>query len=146
MRDEYNVFCGTGEYFPPEWYNKGVYRPGPLCVWQLGCLLYILLVGSIPYEKDEISEAIRDEKYEKHLSWEASDAINQMLNPDETKRVSLETILDLPFFNGSRVKDEVSSLSSLSSEESSWKVLYLLYLFIFYSFFVFGYCTRYCVR
>lgn len=101
MREEYSVFCGTGEYYPPEWYNFGRYKPGPLCVWQLGCLLYILLCGSIPFEKDDIPEAVRDHKYEKHLSWEALDAIDSMLHPDQEKRVELEKVFDLPFFKES---------------------------------------------
>jgi proto-oncogene serine/threonine-protein kinase Pim-3 len=101
VREEYNVFCGTGEYYPPEWYNTGRYTPGPLCVWQLGCLLYILLCGSIPFEKEDIPEASRDHKYEKHLSWEAADAIDQMLHPDPQKRVLLENVFDLPFFKQS---------------------------------------------
>ena len=101
VREEYNVFCGTGEYYPPEWYLTGRYQAGPLCVWQLGCLLYILLCGSIPFEKEDIPEASRDPKYEKHLSWEAADAIDQMLHPDPQKRVLLDKIFDLPFFKQS---------------------------------------------
>lgn len=101
VREEYNVFCGTGEYYPPEWYNFGRYKPGPLCVWQLGCLLYILLCGSIPFEKEDIPSSVRDHKYEKHLSWEALDAIDSMLHPDEGKRVLLDKLFDLPFFKES---------------------------------------------
>ena len=96
--EEYLKFCGTAEYFPPEYYNKGKYYAKSLCVWQLGCLLYILLTGAIPFEKEFIPMAKRQRKYERHLSPKALEAIDELLNPDETRRIKFEEILDLPFF------------------------------------------------
>lgn len=98
VREEYTSFCGTSEYYPPEWYRHGRYAPGPLCVWQLGCLLYILLTGAIPFEKEDIREAKRATKYEKHLSYDALEAINAMLEPEESKRVKLDDLDKLSFF------------------------------------------------
>lgn len=97
--DEYVKFCGTAEYYPPEYYNSHKYYSKSLCVWQLGCLLYILLTGAIPFEKENIPKCIRTRKYERHLSAKALDAIDEMLNPDESERIKLEHVLDLPFFN-----------------------------------------------
>ena len=96
--EEYLKFCGTAEYFPPEYYNNGKYYAKSLCVWQLGCLLYILLTGAIPFEKEFIPMAKRQRKYERHLSPKALEAIDELLNPDETRRIKFEEILDLPFF------------------------------------------------
>ncbi|KAG7270599.1 hypothetical protein CRUP_011515 [Coryphaenoides rupestris] len=35
---------------PPEWYKRGSYRAGPLTVWQVGVLLYDMLVGHCPFQ------------------------------------------------------------------------------------------------
>ena len=52
--------------------------------------------GAIPFEKEFIPMAKRQRKYERHLSPKALEAIDELLNPDETRRIKFEEILDLP--------------------------------------------------
>ena len=53
----YKIACGTPEFFAPEFYTVGEYKAEPATCWSLGTLLYVLVVGDIPFEtkKDIIS-------------------------------------------------------------------------------------------
>ena len=49
-------FCGTPEFYPPEFWRNRKYTHEGLTTWSLGIVLYILLNGSLPYETvDEVA-------------------------------------------------------------------------------------------
>ena len=52
---QFRSFSGTPDYTAPEYYVTGVLDQEKSTVWNLGCLLYILLLGEVPFKsKDDI--------------------------------------------------------------------------------------------
>ncbi|XP_051755370.1 serine/threonine-protein kinase pim-2-like [Ctenopharyngodon idella] len=48
----YGIFCGTREYYPPEYFTDGKYHGKPATVWSLGVLLFVLVCGRFPEPRD----------------------------------------------------------------------------------------------
>ena len=49
----FKIASGTPEFFPPEVFTKNEYRAEPSTSWALGTLLYVIVIGDIPFEKSE---------------------------------------------------------------------------------------------
>ena len=82
-------------------------------MWSLGVLLYDMVCGDIPFEKDEdICQA--DLNWRKEISAECVDLIKSCLTVDQNTRISLENILSHPW-----MEDSTSLSSSSSSSPSS---------------------------
>ncbi len=91
----YTDFNGTQVYSPPEWIVHGKYMGVPATVWSLGILLYVMIFGDVPFEEnDEIVNAVLDFPPGYQLaSRQCRDLIQTLLEPNPSKRPSLEQIL-----------------------------------------------------
>lgn len=99
---------GTLGYVAPEVLRKEPYSFS--CdLWSLGCIIYALLSGSLPFDHESQKETIKmtlENKLEfdlpcwDQISDECKDLLTKLLLKDPKKRISLESCLKHKWFNG----------------------------------------------
>jgi serine/threonine protein kinase len=124
-------FDGTRVYAPPEWIRCARYQAGPATVWSLGILLFDMVQGDIPFEKDEeiCSAELRYRK--DSVSAEVKDLIRSCLRIRPKDRISLEDILRHPWMtscsrhsvvlgdNEDEIMVSSSSLETVTTEDAA---------------------------
>lgn len=107
MDEENGIFstiCGTPNYLPPEAIGKqqSGYQGAPADVWSLGVVLYVILIGHLPFLDRSLSKLwskIRNGicTIPGDLSSEVKDLLTRILCPDPTKRITIDEIQQHPW-------------------------------------------------
>ena len=96
--------CGTPIYMAPEILKGGGYKGFPVDVWSAGVALYIMLSGSLPFNKSkdhDLEYAILNNSVKeiKDVSNECNNLIKNILEKDPNKRYTCNQILEHPWLN-----------------------------------------------
>ena len=107
---------GTKAYWSPERFNRRVAARGasaPMDTWAVGVILYIMLTGAHPFDlygvasDEEVAKAIQanpsppmDDEFVGHLSESAKDLMLKLMDPDPSKRLTADDMLQHPWVRG----------------------------------------------
>ena len=99
---ERKTVCGTPIYLAPEIIKeKG--HDEKVDIWCIGVLLFELMTGTVPFQGKDI-ETLKSNILHLRISWpkeinkEAKDLITKILKLDPSERITLEDMLEHPFF------------------------------------------------
>ncbi|XP_045468652.1 serine/threonine-protein kinase PLK4 [Harmonia axyridis] len=125
--EKHMTMCGTPNFISPEVASRGSHGL-EADVWGLGCLLYTLLVGKPPFDTQGVKSTLTRvvmANYEIpcHLSPEAKDLIQNLLQKNPKDRMKLDQILEHPFIRRGHVMSSHitndSGIHTMSSRRDS---------------------------
>ena len=98
--------CGTPAYTAPEVISRRGYDGAKADAWSCGVILFVLLVGEVPFDDSNIASMYRkiqrrDYKFPSWISKQAKSIIYQMLDPNPVTRMGIETVMKTTWFKKS---------------------------------------------
>ena len=102
--------CGTPVYMAPEILKGEGYQGPPVDIWSAGVALYIMLSGTLPFNKDkehDLEYAILNNNYKNinDISEIANDLLKKILEKDPNKRYTCNQILEHPWMSSNMDED-----------------------------------------
>jgi serine kinase len=105
-----NTYCGSAAYAAPEILQGTSYNPKLYDMWSLGCVLFIMLTGHMPYDESNIQRMLKNQleriltypaQVENDFSDSAKNLICHLLEPDVTRRANIEQAIGHIWLNTS---------------------------------------------
>uniref|UniRef100_A0A453KXD1 non-specific serine/threonine protein kinase n=1 Tax=Aegilops tauschii subsp. strangulata TaxID=200361 RepID=A0A453KXD1_AEGTS len=95
--------CGTPAYVAPEVLGGNGYDGGKADIWSCGVILYVLLVGALPFQDENLMSMYRKMQRGGFLcpSWVSKDArklIGRLLDPNPSSRITIASLVESPWF------------------------------------------------
>jgi len=116
---------GTLGYVAPEVLRKEPYSFS--CdLWSLGCIIYALLSGSLPFDHESQKETIKmtlENRLEfdlpcwEEISDQCKDLLNKLLCKDSKKRITLDNALKHPWFKGIDLNQQTGFINNKSASQ-----------------------------
>uniref|UniRef100_A0A182IML2 Protein kinase domain-containing protein n=1 Tax=Anopheles atroparvus TaxID=41427 RepID=A0A182IML2_ANOAO len=98
------TYCGSVAYTAPEVLQGIPYDPKAHDMWSLGCVLFIMVTGTMPFDESRVREAIECQLHKRYhypaglkpnLSIMA--LIDKLIEPDVTARATIDQVADDPW-------------------------------------------------
>ena len=116
-KEHLKTFCGSLYFAAPELLSGKIYVGPEVDIWSLGIILYVLLVGQVPFDDKNLHNLhnkIKAAKFDVpgYLSNDAKNLIRRMIVADPKSRMKLQDILIHPWV----VKDHTESIKDYIPE------------------------------
>ncbi|KAJ3372614.1 hypothetical protein GGF31_001634 [Allomyces arbusculus] len=97
-----NTYCGSLSYSAPEMLAKQPYEGMPADVWSLGVTLYVMCTGKSPFDESNMTAMFAQMStgnipFPADMSAELKSLLKAMLDPDPTRRASIQAVLAHPW-------------------------------------------------
>ncbi|CAG0922744.1 unnamed protein product, partial [Notodromas monacha] len=95
------TYCGSAAYAAPEVVRGNPYNPKMSDIWSLGVILYIMVNAAMPFDDSNLKKMLKDQqsrnwhlrsKVRDKLGPEIKEMLNQILEPDVTRRITIDRI------------------------------------------------------
>ncbi|CAL9702759.1 unnamed protein product [Knipowitschia caucasica] len=93
----FDIPQGTTAFSSPEWFRQEPYTARQATVWQMGCVLFILLFRKQPLVSEHSISSSRAVPIPNTVSPECKDFLRCCLNKDSEQRMSLEDLRNHPW-------------------------------------------------
>jgi hypothetical protein len=95
--------CGTPNYVAPEVLKERGYNGFTADAWSCGVVLFVMLAGYLPFDDQNVNALFNkiergDYRMARHFSEPVRDIISKLLTVDPAQRLSMDGILDHPWF------------------------------------------------
>ncbi|KAK5645017.1 hypothetical protein RI129_006317 [Pyrocoelia pectoralis] len=129
-----NTYCGSAAYAAPEVLQGIPYDPKMYDVWSTGCILFIMLFASMPYDDSNVRQMLKNQREKSacltvrctfdDVSPSLIDLFNNILEPDASKRYTITEIASSKWLQELYCNSCIHVLSSLACNDKKLKRIY----------------------